>query len=183
MNLIAVIDTETNWLDQVMSLGVVTADSAGFQPVSEKYYIFTPEYLSEGMYSDRMDLAEPEILTRKAAMEDLKQWLKDQGISEIFAYNARFDCHHLPELQDFSWYDIMKIAAYRQHNFSISPCADCCSTGRLKRNYGVEPILRSLKGKPSYCETHNALLDARDELQIMALLKRPLSLYQQCASV
>ena len=183
MSLIAVIDTETNWYDQVMSIGVVTADGAGFRPVSEKYYILTPECLSEGMYSDRIDLAKARILPRMSAMADLKDWLHTQGVSRIFAYNARFDCQHLPELGEFSWYDIMKIAAYRQYNSCISPCAACCSTGRLKRDYGVEPILRALKGDPNYCETHNALLDARDELQILALLGKPVSLYEQRAGV
>ena len=116
-------------------------------------------------------------------MADLRQWLHDLGIREIYAYNARFDKQHLWELQDFSWYDIMRIAAYRQYNASISPWAECCSTGRLRRNYGVEPILGALKGDLSYRETHNAALDALDELSIMRLLRQPLSLYHMCASV
>ena len=183
---IAVIDTETNWYDEVMSIGVAAADSGSLRPVDTKYYILTPEYLSEGMYSDRMDLADPEktqVLQRKQAMADLKSWLKALGIRQIFAYNARFDCHHLPELSQFEWYDIMKIAAYRQYNRSIPEWAECCTTGRLKRNYGVEPILQNLRKQRQYRETHNALLDAVDELQIMELLGLPVCLYEQAAKV
>ena len=77
----------------------------------------------------------------------------------------------------------MKIAAYRQYNEKISCCQEFCSTGRLKRNYGVEPILQCLKQDSGYRETHNALLDARDELKIMELLHKPVSLYEQCAKV
>ena len=186
MGLIAVIDTETNWYDQVMSIGVVAADAGTMQPAAEKYYILTPESLSEGMYSDRMDLADPEktqVLSRGPAMADLKGWLGELGVSRIFAYNARFDCHHLPELSGFSWYDIMRIAAYRQYNSSIPLCAECCTTGRLRRNYGVEPTLRRLMGDPGYAETHNALLDALDELKIMELLRKPVSLYEEAAKV
>lgn len=184
--MIAVIDTETNWFDQVMSMGVAAADSETLQPLDYKYYILTPEYEDEGMYSDRMDLADPSktrIMTRGEAMQDLKSWLGSLGIRELYAYNARFDKGHLPELGAFSWYDIMKIAAYRQYNRTISPCAQCCTTGRLKRSYGVEPILGTLMGDCSYRETHNAALDALDELSIMRLLKQPLSLYRQCANV
>ena len=42
--------------------------------------------------------------------------LEQAGVEWIFAYNACFDRRQLPELGSFSWYDIMKIAAYRQHN-------------------------------------------------------------------
>lgn len=186
MSRIAVIDTETNWADQVMSVGVVIADSGSLRPLEGKYYILTPEQDLGGMYEDRMDLVEPEktrICSRQEAMEDLNRFLSGEGVREMFAYNARFDCHHLQELGDYQWYDIMRIAAYRQYNDRISPCAECCSTGRLKRSYGVEPILRCLRQEPSYRETHNALLDALDELQIMELLGKPLALYRQCAAI
>ena len=185
-SVIAVIDTETNWENKVMSIGVVTAEESSLKPVDFAYYILTPEYLTEGMYSDRMDLVPPEntrICSRGEAMGELCTWLQSRGIREIFAYNARFDWGHLTELHGFDWYDIMRIAAYRQHNDRIPQWEECCSTGRLKRHYGVEPILQCLRGEPGYRETHNALLDARDELQIMELLGRPLFVYYQEAKV
>ena len=39
MGKFAVIDTETNWADQVMSIGTVIADSETFAPVDAKYHI------------------------------------------------------------------------------------------------------------------------------------------------
>ena len=90
----------------------------------------------------------------------------------VFAYNAAFDRNHLPELGGLTWYDIMRVAAYRQHNPRIPAAADCYATGRLKRGYGVEPMLRLLSGDRRYKETHNALFDAVDELEIMRLLGR-----------
>ena len=95
----------------------------------------------------------------------------------MFAYNASFDRNHLPELRDLDWYDIMRLAAYRQHNPSILADADCCSTGRLKRGYGVETMLRLLSGNRTYRETHNACFDAMEELDIMRLLGHPLTAY------
>jgi hypothetical protein len=41
----------------------------------------------------------------------------------------------------------------------------------------VEPILRMLSGNSNYCETHNAVLDALDELKIMQLLGHDLEKY------
>lgn len=68
------------------------------------------------------------------------------------------------------WRDIMSLAAYRQYNPNITANAECCGTGRLKRGCGVGEILRMPSGNRNYCEMHNAILDAMDELQIMQLL-------------
>ena len=181
MGKFAVIDTETNWADQVMSIGTVIADSDTFQPIEMKYHILPKECRSGGMYYDALFLdtpVKPILCTRAEAIRDLKAWLAQHSVQSIFAYNACFDRNHLPELRGFDWYDIMRLAAYRQHNPKIPANADCCTTGRLKRGYGVEPMLRLLSGNHTYRETHNAVLDAVDELGIMRLLKRQLEDYR-----
>ena len=178
----AVIDTETNWENRVMSLGIVVAGE-DFSPVDKRYYILDPECRVGGMYDSVMDLARPDgVCTRRKALKELRLWLLGLGVQKLFAYNARFDRNHLPELGDFCWFDIMRIAAYRQHNPAIPADALCCSTGRLKSRYGVEPITRMLSGDPGYRETHNALLDARDELAIMRMLGLSPEDYQ-CAGI
>ena len=173
MGKFAVIDTETNWADQVMSIGTVIADSDTFQPIAMKYHTLPKECRAGGMYYDALFLdtpVKPILCTRAEAIRDLKAWLAQHGVQSIFAYNACFDRNHLPELRGFDWYDIMRLAAYRQHNPKIPANADCCTTGRLKRGYGVEPMLRLLSGDCTYQETHNAVLDAADELGIMRLM-------------
>jgi hypothetical protein len=132
------------------------------------------------MYYDTLFIktpVKPILCTRAEAIQDLNQWFRKFGISSIFAYNASFDRNHLPELRSLHWYDIMRLAAYRQHNSKIPLTADFCSTGRLKRGYGVEPMLKLLSKKYSYQETHNAWHDAMDELEIMKLLEHPLDDY------
>lgn len=169
----AVIDTETNWADKVMSIGCCIADGDTFALRSVKYHILTPECEMGGMYYDALFLdtpVKPILCSRREAMQDLLFWLSGYHVTSLFAYNARFDRNHLPELDRLNWYDIMRLAAYRQHNPRIPAYADCCSTGRLKRNYGVEAMLRLLSGNRTYRETHNALFDALDELEIMRLL-------------
>jgi hypothetical protein len=110
-------------------------------------------------------------------MADLSDYLSSHGITSIYAYNAKFDCGHLPELKNYNWYDIMRIAAYKQFNKSIPDAAPCCKTGRLKSNYGVESITRMLTGNSRYYEVHNAVADAVDELRIVELLGLPLTAY------
>lgn len=169
----AVIDTETNWVNRVMSIGTVIADAGTFQPVDAKYHVLTPEYEVGGMYESVLfpgGRLHPTLCTRQQAMTDLLAWLKQYDVTAMYAYNAAFDHKLLPELDGLRWYDIIRIAAYRQYNPKIPRNADCCATGRLKRNYGVQPMLRLLSGDGSYCETHNALYDAMDELTIMRLL-------------
>lgn len=174
----AVIDTETNWDNALMSIGIVISDSDNMRPLDAKYFVITPEYECGGMYENSLFIVESfETIMRYELEAELTAFLKKHSIKKLFAYNARFDKGLLGELSGFVWHDIMALAAYRQHNKSIPDCAECFKTGRLKRGYGVEPILRLLSGERDYFETHNALIDALDELTIMRLLDKPLDAY------
>ena len=180
MGYFAVIDTETNWIDQVMSIGCCIADTDTLQAESVRYYVIAPEYEIGGMYESTLfsdSRLPPVICSRREALKDMTAWLKKQGVAALFAYNASFDRNHLPELSAFQWYDIMRLAAYRQFNPCIPKDADCFSTGRMKRGYGVEAVLRMLSKDRFYHESHSALGDALDELEIIRLLGHPLSSY------
>jgi hypothetical protein len=180
MSKFAVIDTETTWDDAVMSIGIAIADSGTFELVDKRYYILTPFKDHGGMYTHALYVngIKPDLeCSRDKVMAALQHFLSDHEVTAMFAYNAAFDFRHLPELQHLSWYDIMKVAAYRQHNPSIPSCADCYGTGRLKRGYGVESVYRMLSTELEYCELHNALTDAMDELMIMKLLDHEMGKY------
>ena len=101
---IVVIDTETNWNDEVMSVGAVIADAETLQPVDSRYYIVTPEYRRGGMYSDVLRISgtpEPAVLTAAELKEQLNAWLHASGVDAVFAYNARFDMGHMPALAGY----------------------------------------------------------------------------------
>lgn len=172
MGKFAVIDTETNWSNQVMSIGTVIADEDTFRILDSRYHILTPEEREGGKYADRLYITDHPhtTCTRGEATADLLSWLGTHGVTRIFAYNARFDRTHLPELEGLVWHDIMRLAAYKQYNTHIPACAPCCKSGRLKSGYTVEDIIRMLTHCDTYCETHNAILDAQDELGIMRML-------------
>ncbi len=178
---IAVIDTETTWWDELMSIGVVIADPSDYSHIESRYYIIDPEYKRGGMFSHVIMLKSDKdnrIASREKALKEIDKWLKAAGVSKLFAYNAKFDKRLLTEFVRYEWHDIMRLAAYKQYNKSIPDNADCCGTGRLKKNYGVEPIIRMLFGNTRYCETHNALQDAKDELDIMRMLCLPIEEYE-----
>ena len=174
----AVIDTETNWENDVMSIGIVIAEDGEFEAIDYKYIILDESARIGGMFSYALVVKgqNPEVLKKKKAIETIKKYLNDNGIRSIFAYNASFDVRCLPELCDYEWHDILRLAAYKQHNPYIPKEAKCCGTGRLKSGYKVEDILCML-GKSDYMELHNALTDATDELRIMRYLKHPISKY------
>ena len=70
----AVIDTETNWADQVMSIGLVIAQEETMQPQYTKYYVLTPEYQVGGMYESTLfteSAQKPVICSRTAALADI----------------------------------------------------------------------------------------------------------------
>ena len=131
------------------------------------------------MFSGELRLAEKgvRVTGRKQALKEISEWFASYQIQKFFAYNASFDKKHLPEYSGYEWYDIMRLAAYRQYNKAIPDSAECCKTGRMKQGYGVENILKMLSRDKGYRETHNAVLDAEDELKIMQLLGYDISQY------
>ena len=180
MSRFAVLDTETTWDDDLMSIGVVIADDSDFTEIESIYYVIDPVYKRGGMYSGELVLknAKPLVATREKALKAVEKLLDKYAITVVLAYNACFDQKHLSEISAYEWLDIMKVAAYKQHNKKIPAWADCHGTGRLKCDYGVEPMMQLLSGKARYCETHNALQDAKDELTIVKLLGYPVEYYR-----
>ncbi len=162
-----------------MSIGIVVADSETKKKIDSRYYIIDPEYKVGGMFSYelRLDDKNVRVTDRKRALKAMKQWLNTYNVQKLFAYNASFDKRHLPEYSGYQWYDIMRLAAYRQYNKAIPDSAECYKTGRLKCGYGVENVLKMLKKDKQYSETHNAVQDAEDELQIIQLLGHGISEY------
>ena len=175
----AVLDVETNWNNRVMSVGVVVANADTFEAVNCAYYILNPECLVGGMYSSALGIAGDELTTvcsREDMIADMRNLFAQYAVCNVFAYNAAFDYGCLPELTSYTWHDIMRVSAYLQYNDKIPHYAECYSTGRLRRG-GVESVMRLITGQRSYCETHNALIDAVDELQIMRIVAYPVRDY------
>ena len=177
----AVIDTETTWTDEVMSIGIVIADASTNKPIGGQYYIITPTYRKGGMYSGVLNILKKQNTitdSRRNVIADINGLLSEYHIEKILAYNAKFDFNHLPELRNYDWCDIMRLAAYRQYNSCIPTRIECCKTGRIKKGFGVEPIYQMLSGNRRYREIHNAFTDAVDELRIVEMLGHDISTYE-----
>lgn len=172
----AVIDTETNWYDEVMSIGVVIAEDNTYNVLEEYYGLITPECKTGGMFSMVLRDNRAEInneASRRHILQDIRKLLQKHDVEHLFAYNSKFDEAHLPELTDYSWVDIMQTTMYRQYNPFIPIDADLCKTGKLRSGYGVEPVMQMITGK-FVDEVHNALCDTRDELFIMRSFNMPI---------
>ena len=183
-NCFAVLDTETTWDNKVMTIGIVIADKKTYKPEVFKYYVLHPEFEEGGLYGAVASLPNNDITTegtREEILYDLQQCLKKHNVTTIYAYNMSFDKSKLPELDNYSWYDIMGIAANKNYNKFISEDMECFKSGRLKRGYSAESIIQLLSGKNDYTESHNALFDAMDELKIMQYLRLSLDSYHQSA--
>ena len=176
---IAVIDVETTLYDHIISIGIVIAGKDDLQPKSKNYYIIKefenePCYYYGNLYNECA--CEPIRCSYTDAVSSIKSILGAHGVKSLFAYNAAFDRNHLPQL-DYTWIDIMKIAAYKQYNSKLPNDAEYYTTGRLKNNYSAESILQLLTNDNEITETHNAICDAVDELRIMRLLGVSLETY------
>lgn len=180
MEYFALIDTETTWSGVIMTVGVLIVKSDTFDVVDYRYYIVKESLREGGMfdYIVHMKGIKEETISIKKIEIAIHEYLVEKKVTSIFAYNAGFDKKCLPHLNSYHWYDIMRLAAYRQYNSAIPNTAQCCKTGRLKSGYGVENIMRMF-GKHDYAETHNALIDARDELEIMRLLGHSVAMYPE----
>lgn len=118
----AVVDTETNWNDEMMSIGVVIADARTKEKIDSKYYIIDPECRVGGMYSSelRIDGNEADVTDRKQALQEIGEWLDSYHVRKLFAYNASFDKRHLPEYARFEWYDIMRLLGHGLDQYDIA---------------------------------------------------------------
>ncbi|WP_462088315.1 hypothetical protein [Mesomycoplasma hyopneumoniae] len=175
---IAVIDVETNYQNEVFSVGVVIADSTNFKSIDKKYWIIKNNLKVGGMYARNilaplpLEFREETIFleTRKEMIVYLIKFLKYYEVKNWFSY-TKFDFRHLPELhKSFKHNDISIFAKNKQFNKYIPLNAETSKNGDLKRGWKAEDIYRMLTKDENYFETHNALLDAIDELRIMELL-------------
>jgi inhibitor of KinA sporulation pathway (predicted exonuclease) len=190
---IAVIDTETNYDDEVISIGCAIVDASNYKVLDKRYLIVYPACTKPAMYSYELEYKGVLVdlkSSRKDVINYLLNFLNTHEIEDIFAYNAPFDYQHLTEFNHYNWYDIMKVAAYQQYNPTITYIDNLCSTGRLRTGYGVEAILNRLRktnGLDVKNEMHNALDDAIDEALIMELLQHDIKIYEiglyPCAKV
>lgn len=175
---IVVIDVETNYQNEVFSIGVAIADSTNFKSIDKKYWIIKNNLKVGGMYARNilaplpLEFREETIFleTRKEMIVYLIKFLKYYEVKNWFSY-TKFDFRHLPELhKSFKHNDISIFAKNKQFNKYIPLNAETSKNGDLKRGWKAEDIYRMLTKDENYFETHNALLDAIDELRIMELL-------------
>ena len=182
----AVIDTEVNMSGELMSIGIVIARKTDFRMIRQGYVMVTPACNKAAMFSASLKYRGEKLsgfaycegkCTIAQTISAVQEFLNTNRINTICAFNLSTERRLLPFLRNKHWCDIMDIALYKQYNKYIPKDANTFSTGRLKNNSGVRGIMRMLQQDNTYEETHNALQDAMDELEMMQLLGNPLEQY------
>lgn len=177
----AVVDAETNWNNETMSVGVVIGNAEDFNAVDKRYYVIYPECRTGGVYSHVLRDVDEKLITdcsRGEAIDGIKKLLTEYGVTDIFAYNAPFDYKCLSELNKYTWRDILPVAANRNYNDKLPDNCEYFKTGLLKHGRGLENVMRLIYFR-AFTEHHNGLTDALDELQLMRLIGQPLQVYPE----
>ena len=181
----AVIDIETNWDDEAMSIGYVIANDSDFRPIKYGYYVLG-DVSHKGMYESALKLEAFAYRyagevgycgSRERALAHIDQVFQQYEVQHLFAYNATFDQTRLPELNMYLWHDIVEKSAYKQYNPWIPAHIPTYKTGRMKSGYSAESVYQMVTQDLSFKETHNAYYDAIDELKIMFHLGHPVDTY------
>lgn len=167
-----------------MTIGAVVANDQ-FEIIDQIYLMSFGAYMQGGLYKDRVYKTSfcPNEMHTPEMLETIRKFYDKHNCEMVFAYNAPFDKKLITSLPPDQWYDIMKIAAYRQYNPHLPDNEEYCGTGRLKKDYNAERLYKLLSGNKDYKEMHNAFQDACDELAIMKLMKVPLDVYKQNARI
>lgn len=177
----AVVDVETNWNNEMMSVGVVIGDAVTFDVADKIYYVIHPECEVGGIYSHVLRAVDKDLIcdcSRKQAVDGIKALLTKYRVADIFAYNAPFDYKCLHELNSYVWRDILPVAANRNTNGKLPDNCEYFRTGLLKHGRGVENVMRLIYYR-GFTELHNGLQDALDELLLMKLVDQPLNVYRE----
>ena len=106
----------------------------------------------------------------------IRKLLNKYKITNIYTYNGIFIFKKLPGLKQYHWYDIIKVAAYKQYNYKLLDNLPFREDGRLLCNCSIKEIMQILT-KTYFYYTDHALYDTFDIARIMSLINLPIEQY------
>lgn len=204
-NCVAVIDVETTWHDEVMSIGAVIVDTRDkYRILDVAYWLVSPFCYQPAMFSGAIELSMVKessffyqkgncILDSVTETEDtfenciagLKALLDRYYVSSCFAYNGHFDKRHLLDLDGVVWFDlVVPFTSYDLNPYLSSEKIPGENLGfgkagvRLVKEYSFFDIMRHIPGCKRYRETHNGCVDAFEEAMAMQMMKLPRDEYR-----
>lgn len=204
-NCVAVIDVETTWRDEVMSIGAVIVDTQDKYRILEiAYWLVTPFCYQPAMFSRAIDLSMVKersffykkgnrVLDSVTEKEDsfekciagLQALLDCHDVSSCFAYNGHFDKRHLLDIDGVAWFDlVVPFTSYDLNPYISSQKIPPENLGvgkaglRLVKEYSFFNIMRYIPGCKRYYETHNGCVDAFEEAMAMQMMKLPRDEYR-----
>lgn len=177
LDFFAIIDTKTNYYGNAISIGVVVVNSH-FEIQQAQYYLIPEELIHDHNHKDDFDIIHvyKTYFGRLFDCENHIRTLMNQyNITNIYAYNAFYVKKSLPEMNNYNWFDIAKVATYKQYNHELPLDADYDENGQLLR-YAMKNVIELMMKTYYKCVNH-ALYNALDELKIMKLIGLPIEKY------
>lgn len=192
--MILILDTETISLEKpfVYDLGYTIADADG-NIVAKKSYVITQiwnnrELFATGYYADKKSLYYARLKSKYSkkvcwgnAMRYLANDIKKYGVTEIFAYNSRFDTRALNFM--CAWYKVVNgLGAFEIKDIMkyIKPIVEtedyknfCLTNGYMTSQKEpqcqkkAETLFRYITQNTDFVEEHTGLEDSIIELQIL----------------
>lgn len=191
---IIVLDTETLGLQNptIYELGFIVYDTESNSIIKERDYLIKQVYdnldlFNTAYYSNKRPIYEEMLISKLIkrvywgyALNMLLKDIEKYNVSEIYAYNSRFDKNAIKHtiqalngVKDFES-DILDIMNYIQPIVSTSNYQDFCeSNGYMTKHKTPRPqkkaetLYRYLTNNTDFIEDHMALSDSQIELEIL----------------
>ena len=175
---VAIIDTKTNYLGNAISIGVAIVN-AQFEIQQAQYYLIPEELMNEHASKDDYDIVHV-YKTYYGRLFDcqnhIRTILNQYNITNIYAYNAFYVKQTLPEMNNYNWFDVARIATYKQYNHKIPINTKCDENGQLLR-YTLSNVME-LMTNGYYRYVNHALYNALDIIQLMKYIGLSIDKYE-----
>lgn len=184
LDIIAIIDAKLNFIDEIISIGIAIVDAKTFEIKTAEYFLVPEELIIDGFNNGNITIAhtyQTYFGAHKDIENHIRKLLNQYNITNIYTFNGKFIYSKLTGLQKYHWYDIMKVAAYKQYNYKLPDNLMFNDQGRLLYKCNIKDLMEILT-KTYFYYTNHALYDVLDETKMMKLLDLNINVYD-CAKM
>ena len=179
LDVIAIIDAKLNFIDEIISIGIAIVDAKTFKVKTAEYFLVPEELIIDGFNNDNITIAhtyQTYFGAHKDIENHIRKLLNQYNITNIYTFNGKFIYRKLAGLQKYHWYDIIKVAAYKQYNYKLPDNLMFNDQGRLLYKCNIKDLMEILT-KTYFYYTNHALYDTLDIARMMSLIDLPIEQY------
>ena len=181
---IAILDAKTNFIDNIISIGVSIVNAKTFEVKTAEYFLIPEELIVDGLNNNNVNIHhiyKTYFGAQKDVENHIRKLLNQYGITNIYTFNGKFIYKQLTGLQNYHWYDIIKVAAHKQYNYKLPDNLMFNDQGRLLYKCNIKDLMEILT-KTYFYYTNHALYDTLDIARIMKIVDLNINVYD-CAKI